>query len=50
MYVCRSTQLWVPSMGEPDVVESCGLRQFVGNCFLQKSYISDFEKLKVNSH
>ena len=53
MYVCMFVclyKLWVKSVSEPDIVESCGLRHFVGNFLLQKSYISDFEKFKVRSH
>ena len=49
MYVCYHKSLW-RCLRELKIAESSGLRHFVGNCVLQKSYISDFEKFKVRSH
>ena len=50
MFVRMYPNLWYRSVAKPDNVESRGLRHFVGNCVLQKSYISDFEKFKARSH
>ena len=47
--VCYHESLW-RCLRELRIVESSGLRHFVGNCVLQKSYISDFEKFKARSH
>ena len=47
LYVAMLSKTLERYLSEPEVVEGSGFRHFVGNCVLQITYISDFEKLKV---